>query len=67
MKKGLGRQKKSDPKSKYDATVRKVDYARKVKAGETEIAALRKEIEALKKELSSKKKGKPKKTKSKRK
>ena len=67
VKRGLGRKKKSDPKSKYDATVRKVDYARKLKAAEKEIAALRKEIEALKKELSSKKKGKPKKTKSKRK
>ena len=60
MKKELGSKKKSDPKSKYDATVRKIDDAAKLKDAAKEIAALRKEIAALKKELSSKKKGDPK-------
>ena len=60
VKKKFGNKKKSDPKSKYDTTVKKIDYDAKLKAAEKEIAA-------LKKELSSKKKGKSKKTKSKRK
>ena len=60
VKKEFGNKKKSDPKSKYDTTVKKIDYDAKLKAAEKEIAA-------LKKELSSKKKGKSKKTKSKRK
>jgi len=67
VKKEFGNKKKSDPKSKYDTTVKKIDYDAKLKAAEKEIAALKKEISALKKELSSKKKGKSKKTKSKRK
>ena len=60
VKKEFGNKKKPDPKSKYDTTVKKIDYDAKLKAAEKEIAA-------LKKELSSKKKGKSKKTKSKRK
>ena len=60
VKKEFGNRKKPDPKSKYDTTVKKIDYDAKLKAAEKEIAA-------LKKELSSKKKGKSKKTKSKRK
>ena len=67
VKKEFGNKKKPDPKSKYDTTVKKIDYYAKLKAAEKEIAALKKEIAALKKELSSKKKGKSKKTKSKRK
>ena len=67
VKKEFGNKKKPDPKSKYDTTVKKIDYDAKLKAAEKEIAALKKEISALKKELSSKKKGKSKKTKSKRK
>ena len=67
VKKEFGNKKKSDPKSKYDVIVKKIDYDAKLKAAEKEIVALKKEISALKKELSSKKKGKSKKTKSKRK
>ena len=60
VKKEFGNKKKPDPKSKYDTTVKKIDYDAKLKAAEKEIAA-------LKKELRSKKKGKSKRTKSKRK
>ena len=66
VKKELVSKKKTDPKSKYDATVRKIDYDAKLKDAANEIAALRKKIAALEKELSRKKKGKSKKTKSKR-
>ena len=67
VKKEFGNKKKLDPKSKYDTTVKKIDYDAKLKAAEKEIAALKKEIATLKKELRSKKKSKSKKTKSKRK
>ena len=67
VKKEFGNKKKPDPKSKFDTTVKKIDYDSKLKAAEKEIAALKKEIAALKKELRSKKKGKSKRTKSKRK
>ena len=60
VKKEFGNKKKPDPKSKYDTTVKKIDYDAKLKTAEKEIAA-------LKKELRSKKKGKSKRTKSKRK